>query len=214
MIYEISSKDILRIINGNCVGTGVYGMVYEYDDTTLIKFYYKEFFKFFTSRNINDLDNEVDINLFVENEMLELRDDYVTKLDRLLNVVNSLTKAGCSLIKGIVMYRGYPVGILLNYYKDYSKLEEVFDKLDSQSKLVVMDRIKSILFHLFNCGIFPLDLKESNIMVNFKNLDVQFIDLDGDETRYEDDNYIAEFENIKKNALKSFELMEKRLKVK
>ena len=57
-------------------------------------------------------------------------------------------------------------------------------------------------------------LKESNILVNCETLDVQFIDLDGGETRYEDEDYIKRFDYIKKDAIKSFEIMEQRLKAK
>lgn len=215
MIFELNSDDILKIVtNKNKVGSGVFGMVYEYDDTTLIKFYYKDIFRFFTSKDVDDLNNEVDINLFVEQEMLEMRADYVTKKDKLINIMNCLNKAGCSLIKGVVLYQGYPIGILLNYYRGYSKLEDVFEDFDEKNRLLVMNKIKSILFHLFDCGVYPLDLKESNILVNVENLDVQFIDLDGDETRYGDKTYIDEFNNIKKDAVKAFEIMEQRLKIK
>ena len=215
MIYELNSEDILKIVvDGKCIGSGVYGMIYEYDDTTLIKLYYKDFFKFFTSKNVDDLNQEIDINLFVENEMLEMRDDYVTKRERLINIINCLNKANCSLIKGIVLYRGYPIGIFLNYYKGYFNLGEIFETLDEKSKLFVMNKIKLILFNLFSCGIYPLDLKESNILVNVENLDVQFIDLDGGETRYEDEEYIKRFDYIEKEAVKAFEIMEQRLKVK
>lgn len=212
MICEIKGYELLKIIDNNkLVGRGVYGMVYEYDDNTLIKIYYKDILRFFCSRNIEDLDKEVDINLYVENEMKEMRVDYVTKLDRLNNVVKSLNRADCSLIKGIVLYRGYPIGILLTNYKDYSKLGDSFKVLDTQSKSLIMDKIKLKLSKLFSYGIYPLDLKEDNILVNIDNLDVQFIDLDGGETRYEDSEYIDKFHHIKDNAIMAFDLMEQRL---
>lgn len=215
MICEINGDDLLRIVNNNkCIGSGVYGMVYEYDDTTLIKIYYKDIFNFLTSKNIDDLNKEVDINLYVENEMLEIRSDYVTKLDRLINISNCLNRADCSLIKEIVLYHGYPIGILLNYYKGYVNLGEIFEKIGDQSKLIVINKVKSMLSRLFEYGVYPLDLKESNILVNCETLDVQFIDLDGGETRYEDEDYIKRFDYIKKDAIKSFEIMEQRLKAK
>lgn len=215
MICDINGDDLLRIFNNNkCIGNGVYGMVYEYDDTTLIKIYYKDIFRFFTSKNIDDLNNEVDINLYVESEMLEIRSDYVTKLNRLVNIGNCLNRADCSLMKGIVLYHGYPIGILLNYYKGYVNLGEIFEKLDGQSQLIVINKVKFMLFRLFEYGVYPLDLKESNVLVKPETLDVQFIDLDGLETRYEDEDYIKRFSYIKEDAIKSFEIMEQRLKAK
>lgn len=209
MIYELSDEDILKIVvNGNMIGDGVYGKVYEYDDNTLIKFYYKDILHFFLSKNIDDLNRDIDVNIFVENEMLQLREDYVTKKDRLINIINCLNRVGCSLIKGIVLYRGYPIGVFLNYYKGYVNLDEVLLKLNDKNRLVVMNKVKAFFSRLFDCGIYPLDLKESNILVNVKTLDVQFIDLDGEETRYEVDEY------VKQEAIKSFEIMEQRLKVK
>lgn len=209
MIYELSDEDILKIVdNGNMIGDGVYGKVYEYDANTLIKFYYKDILHFFISKNIDDLNKDIDISIFVENEMLQLREDYITKKDRLISIINCLNRVGCSLIKGIVLYRGYPIGVFLNYYKGYVNLDEALLKLNDKNRLVVMNKVKVFLSSLFDFGIYPLDLKESNILVNVKTLDVQFIDLDGEETRYEVDEY------VKKEAIKSFEIMEQRLKVK
>lgn len=71
-----------------------------------------------------------------------------------------------------------------------------------------------MLFRLFEYGVYPLDLKESNVLVKPETLDVQFIDLDGLETRYEDEDYIERFSYIKEDVIKSFEIMEQRLKAK
>ena len=60
-------------------------------------------------------------------------------------------------------------------------------------------------------NIYPHDLKESNIMINLNNLDIKLIDLDGDETRYEDIEYVLQYPYIKNNCIIRYNEMRKRL---
>ena len=105
---------------------------------------------------------------------------------------------------------------MLSYYKDYCSLKDGFLNLDDKSKKVVFESIKEKLYYLMSCGIYPLDLKEENILINKDSLDVQFIDLDGDETKYDGvfRNYVNMFETLKDEVIKGFELMEERLRTK
>lgn len=45
---------------------------------------------------------------------------------------------------------------------------------------------------LNNLNLYPMDLKEDNILVNPKTLNIAFIDLDDLYTRYEETQYIEE----------------------
>ena len=95
-------------------------------------------------------------------------------------------------------------------------LHNVSFDLDDKSKKVIFESIKEKLYDLMSCGIYPLDLKEENILINKDSLDVQFIDLDGDETKYDGvfRNYVNMFDTLKGEVIKGFELMDERLRTK
>lgn len=93
------------------IGQGTYELVKKIDDNTLLKIYYKKIYNTYKSLNEQTWDKEISNNKEIEEivknqELAELRRKKLLKLHKL------------SLVKGIVLYENYEIGILLNYYKD------------------------------------------------------------------------------------------------
>ncbi|HPE14652.1 MAG TPA: hypothetical protein PLT65_02310 [Bacilli bacterium] len=71
--------------------------------------------------------------------------------------------------------------------------------------------MKQYLDYLISSNIYPQDVKENNILLRKRDLDVKFIDLDDDETRYEQKEYIEKFPHVLRTPLTQFDDMCKRL---
>lgn len=205
-ITEISKEDLMTLLCNKdiTIGQGTYGLLKQIDDNTLIKIYYKKKINTYLSLNEQTLDKEISDNKEIEeltkNQIHdELRSKKLLKLHEL------------SLVKGIVLYEKYEIGVLLNYYKDYEELSKVFGNFLFNERKEILSRIKYELETLMKNNIYPQDLKESNIMISLKDLDIKIIDLDDDETRYEDIDYILQYPHIKNNCINRYNEMKKRL---
>lgn len=89
--------------------------------------------------------------------------------------------------------------------------EPFFLDLHENEQKLILDKSASLLADLYKNGIIPRDIKEDNILVRKNDLDVKLIDLDDNETRYEDQDYLQEYSYIRKDAAEAFEKMKKRL---
>lgn len=213
-ILNISKEDLFHYLtNNNCIGQGCIGRISIYDENTLIKIYYKELIDTYISKDFNYLDEEIDIKISVKEELL---DDNILpnqkEIDDLIQKKYELLYQE-GLLKGLVYYRGILVGILMNYYKDYITLTEIFNTLDSNTKILLLNKAKEKLKHFINNNLYPMDLKEDNILVNPITLDIAFIDLDDSYTRYEEREYIIEHKlfHLENTCVDRYESMEKRL---
>lgn len=213
-IIELKKENLIAFLSDkeNCCGHGSYGILMNYDENTLIKIYYKDIFNTYTTLDDKVLDEEISILLEVEKQMKEIFSDYVGNLQRLKIIYTALkrTKSN-SLIKGIVTYKGYPIGVLLENYKGYLNFADVYRNSDAQAKIKVLKMAKELMVDLINNNIFPTDIKENNILINPNNLDVKLIDLDGKETRIESKTYIKNYPHIKNNCINRFNEMSIRL---
>lgn len=203
---EINKENLMKLLKNKdiTIGQGTYGLVKKIDDNTLLKIYYKKIYNTYKSLNEQTLDKEISNNKeiadFIRNPVHEeLRRKKLLKLYEL------------SLINGIVLYEDYEIGVLLTYYKDYEELTDSFQKLSLNEKKETLSKIKIELENLMKNNIYPHDLKESNIMINLNNLDIKLIDLDGDETRYEDIEYVLQYPYIKNECIIRYTEMKKRL---
>jgi hypothetical protein len=213
-IIEISKEKLIELLsnkNKYC-GYGAYGILVEYDEETLIKIHYKDIFNTYTNLDIKTLVEEINILLEVEKDMTEFDSKFISKLQQLKKIHKALKKTKSNaLIKHIVTCDGYPIGVLLNNYKNYLNLSQVYKNLNNDEKIEVLKRIKELMFDLLENNIFPADIKENNILINPNNLDIKLIDLDGHETRVETKTYIQKYPHIKSYCIKKFEQMSIRL---
>lgn len=214
IIIELTKEEIMSFIidKDNYYGHGSFGIIKKYNDNTLLKLYYKDIIDTYMSLDEMKLDEEIDILLEVQEIMKNSDPNYITKLEDLIKIYNALKKTKSnSLIKGIATYKGYPIGVFLEYYKDYSLFSKVYTKLNNKNKRKILNTVKQLIIDLFNNDIYPTDIKENNILVNPINLDVKLIDLDGRETRIETKEYIINYPYIKRNCINNFNEMISRL---
>ena len=203
---ELKKEQLLRLLfEGNVIGMGTNGIIKQFDPTTLVNTY--------LSKDPNVLDNEIETSKEIQKTILaecrQLFDPSETeKLEQ--KKLQYLYEIG--LVKGIIFYKEYKIGVLLNdYYKEYSELAQIKRNLDFKSLLFVMEIIEGKLEEIMKNGIFPGDLKEDNILVRPYNLDIKFIDLDDSRARYEDIDYILTHSYIKNDCLEAYEKMKKRI---
>ena len=165
-IIELSKEKIIEFLSNKSkyYGRGAYGILVEYDESTLLKIYYKDVFNTYTNLDIKTLDEEINILLEVEKDMTDFNSKFIGKLQQLKTIQKALKKTKSnSLIKHIVTCNGYPIGVLLEKYKNYLKLSQVYKNLNNDEKIEVLRRVKELLFDLLENNIFPADIKENNI---------------------------------------------------
>jgi len=203
MINKSFSKEEIKklLFESEVIGHGTYGLIVKYDEDTLLKIYYKDIFDTFYLKNIE-----------IENEMIQMGLKCKTRLKDMISRIQQLenTKSR-GLIKGIAMYKECMIGVFLERYKNYDTLTNVFSDLQKADQKRVLDVTANLLVDLYKNGVVPVDIKEDNVMVRKKDLDIKLIDLDDNETRYEDKKYLYEHSYIKKDVINSFEKMKDRL---
>lgn len=206
---EITKEQLLTLIFvGNLIGMGTYGIIKQVNSTTLAKIYYKEIINTYLSKDSSKLDEEIEMNKEIQkmiNErenFLELKELEQKKLQYLYEI---------NLVKGILFYKNYKIGVLLNYYKDYSRLTDMVNKLNFDDLYFVVECIKFKLEEMMQNGLFLLDLREDNILVRQRDLDIKFIDLDDSETRFEKEDYVLNHSYIKNDCLEQYKQMRKRI---
>ena len=169
-------QDLFREDN-KPLGKGAFGAVRPLDNITLIKTYLSET----RDRSLDDM-----ISLFKEKkEAQEARliktPDLMTREKRVIRSRKALYKTSKSfgLIRGIAYYDGYAFGTILRWYKNYLTLNRM--NVHNLSK----EQIDKLLFNLdelmqdfYNNYIYPMDIKEGNILFNPNTLDVKMIDLE------------------------------------
>lgn len=193
-ILDISKDDLFHFLtNSDCIGQGCFGILSEYDNNTLIKIYYKELIETYISKDINKLDEEITNKIEIQEELKKLRppspnDKEIEELNKKKNEL--LEQMG--VLKGLVYYRGIEVGTLINYYKGYEELGEIYPKLSCNNQRYLLDKIKNKLTEHIKNNLYLTDLKEDNVLVNPQTLEIAFIDLDDLYTRYEEKEYIIE----------------------
>jgi len=213
-IIEITKEQVIDYLSDkeNIIGQGTYGILYKYNDTTLIKLYYKDYIYAYFTLDSKIFEEEIEGNLTIINSFKKQGIKNIDKLEELKKLHCILQLTDCyNLIKGVVTYKNYPVGVLLEYYKDYQTLKEIFFYLSIKEKTIVLEKIKSLIENLMENNIYLEDIKENNIMVNKNTLDVKLIDLDGEQVRIEEKSYVETHPFIKKECTDKCDKMIKRL---
>lgn len=209
-IINIGAEEIIELIKKaktrNDSFMGSYGLLTEYDSDTLVKLYYKSFFETYTSPDVEIFQNEIATNIEI--------DQFLSR-NRVQEMVNNFERLKYSkqrdLIRAILLYNGYPVAILLKYYKEYIKLTNLVRNLTYEQIEMVLEKSRYQVDDLCSYGVYPIDLKEDNILIREKDLDIKLIDLDDSVTRYEDVSYVEKFPYIKKRVEESFDGMKWRI---
>ena len=213
-IIEITKEEIINYLSNkeNIIGQGSYGILYKYNDTTLIKLYYKEFIDTYFNLDSKTFEKEIEGHLQIIEIFKQYKMEYIDKLDKLKKLHSILQLTDCyDLIKGVVTYKNHPVGVLLEYYKNYKTLGEIYFYLSKKEKIIVLEKVKRLLENLMENNIYYKDVKENNFMVNTETLDVKIIDLDGNEVRIEEKSYVEKHTSVKKECVDYYNYMVRKL---
>ena len=204
---ELSPKQVIDYFKSdNEVGIGRFGILYELDYDTLIKLNYTEYISAFISKKEKDFKREIDTSIELMNYDCDFdRDKRIEELIRRLNNTSSN-----DLIKGIITSRRYRIGFLLTYYRDFNVLGDRIYEYPVQVRKEILKKVREKIFELFSVGIYPLDIKEDNVLLN-ENMDIKIIDLDGYDVRIEDEEYIKTHDYIKRESETRLIEMEYRL---
>ena len=176
-IINIDKKQLIKFLFDSqlIIGMGSNGIVSIFDDQTLIKIHYKDILNSYYSKDFTNVDKEIEEKLKMEREL-----EYfgLNKTNILKQLISHLDKSNSPLIEGVVMYNGYPIGIIMKNYSEYKELNEIFLELNNDEKIIVRDKIEFLLNDLVKNDIYVRDIKFANFVINKGSLDVKIIDLD------------------------------------
>ena len=197
-IINISKEQLINFLVDTTIriGEGSNGIVSIYDNQTLIKIHYKDIINSYYSNDFDSIDEEIEEKLTFENEMKKIG---LGKTNKLKQLINKLDKSDSKLIEGIVMYKEYPIGVLMKYYLGYKSLGYILLNLTDDEKIIVYNKIEMLLHNLIENGIYMSDIKFDNIVIDENTLDVKIIDLDDQETTIRDNVHTKEY-TLKKIA--------------
>ena len=210
---HLSPKKLIELMSNRdrIIGQGTYGIVTPYDNESLIKIYYKLIFDGYYYSDEAKLIDEISIRKTIEQREILTSSDYKDSLDRDNKKLEILESIG--LVKAKVFCNDYFIGVLLNYYLNYNEVTDIFHTLSLNEKKTVLNKIEQYLYFLMSSNIYPRDIKENNILVRKQDLDIKFIDLDDQETRYEEKEYVERFPHIEKQCEEQYVRMYKRLMI-
>ena len=197
-IIDINKEQLINFLVDTSIriGKGSNGIVSIYDNQTLIKIHCKDIINSYYSNDFDSIDEEIEEKLALENEMKKIG---LGKTNKLKQLINKLDKSNSKLIEGIVMYREYPIGVLMKYYSGYKSLGDVLLNLTDDEKIIVYNKIEMLLYNLVESGIYMSDIKFDNIVIDENTLDVKIIDLDDQETTIRENVHAKEY-TLKKIA--------------
>ena len=204
---ELSKQELFELLdNEKAFAQGQYGILTQRGNS-LYKIHYKNLIETYLSKDIDKLDLEIDNYLSLPKDLFDKL--YNSKLR--INEFNRLELTRLKgTIKNVLSYKGVYVGVEIPYLNDYITLAEARKYLDNNSLNVCLIKVLELIQDLFKMEIVPQDIKEDNIMVNLKNLDVKIIDLDGVETTFGSPNYIKKHPIFKKCVMNRYIEMQKR----
>ena len=203
-IINLSKKELLNLLfDPNRDFKGCYGIL-NVKGNHIYKINYSNLIRTYISHNDNCLDEEIDRLLYDENGIITDIYNSKNKLKEFKKLENTLSS---DLINGVLSYRNVYVGTKMKYYKDYIKLDKAKNILNKSDFIKCLEKSLLLIKSLLENEIMPLDIKESNILINPKTLDVVLIDLDDNQTIYNcsDNSYYEEIKNNYYNMCKRLE---------
>lgn len=204
-----NKRDLKNLIisNDSSKLKGAYGSLYHYEDDYLIKAYI-DYFKRESYKTIIKYLDDLRKGSLVTSSIYDDPYSYEENIYKIMNRL-SYTKYSYDLIQGVAFYYEYCFGAILRYYKDYVTLDnELVKSLSKKDLIELFHNIEVNLNNMMDNYIYPVDIKEDNIMFD-KNLNVKLIDLD-DPCTYYCDGYQEDKKNMCNYSFK--EVKEKILK--
>ena len=204
-----NKRELKKFLKDNKpLGEGTFGLVYNFNDDCLIKAYVDEEKR----KNYKEIYRDINESKIQEEYYMRLGDPIYTSRDRDLRRVMdrlSYTKYSYDLVQGLAYYYEYCFGSILKYYNNYTVLDDgIVSELPMDALNLLFHNIDIALEDLINNHIYPIDLKEDNIMYD-DNMNIKLIDLDDCLTAYANsysDYYerecLSSAKNVKKEILR------------
>lgn len=202
-VKELSKERLFELLTTEkYFAKGQFGILTIHRDS-LYKIHYKTLIDTFLSKDINHLDNEID--LLCVSSLIYRATLSKEKFER----IERTSSRG--LITNVLAYRGIIVGIEMTYLKGYITLTKAKNLLDKEALTKVLCIVWTMINELLNNDIVPYDIKEDNVMINMNSLEVKLIDLDDAETKYGYLGYVKNYPYNRRRVTTNFIKMCKRL---
>lgn len=191
---EITDNELLAYLklSEDTELSGSYGKIITLNNNELLKIYYRLFKQNFNTCTSQDLKKDLEqIKNFSTNGTMSYK-KLLADPERIKTLIEKLNETSQKdLIKDYIIYEELVIALILTNYKDYETYEELIinNKLTRNEHKYILEQIKEKVYELINTRLYPLDLKEDNIMVHKQTLDVKLIDLDDLGTIFLDSNH-------------------------
>lgn len=184
-LYNFTKSEVVDILNGKTLEDHYRKMSYFFGEENALGFYYKEFISL-KENAFKDIDELINFkkqswssNEYTwEHYLLLPKIALINRLEEL----KGLTKLNESPIKGLALYQGYPVGVLVPrllayYYKSLNKIK--MDELLLKDRKIIFEKVTIWVEELIKRGVYPINIYGGNIIVDtVPDLDVVLDGLD------------------------------------
>lgn len=191
---EITDNELLAYLklSEDTELSGSYGRIITLSNSEILKIYYRLFKQDFNSCTAQDLKKDLEqIKKFSTNGVMSYK-KFLADPERIKILIEKLNETSQKdLIKNYIVYEELVIALILTNYKDYETYEDLIinNNLTRNEHKYILEQIKEKVYELINTRLYPLDLKEDNIMVNRQTLDIKLIDLDDLGTIFLENNY-------------------------
>lgn len=173
-IVNLSKEEIINLLlkKNEIVNFGIYGFMLNYEND-YIKLFHKKLSNTFPNPTPNNLDKEIKLLQTIEtltaSNYLQSTKEKITALQN-----TSLN----DLIKAIVTYNNYPIGVIFTKYQNYIPLIDVKNNLTIEEKITILTKIKKTLKELQDNNIYITTLNDTNFIIRTKDKDIKLVNID------------------------------------
>ena len=185
---HLTQDELLEIIaNGNIVGQGTMGILYEMGDGELFKFNYKDFIdefevkgnKFNLRHFKGNLSSCIKDRKMIDNIVYRGGEKTIVKYTRKMADRQPQMKYN-QLPRGVVYVDGYPVGFVLKRHYDMVNLYEhiMSTGLTEREAERVSESLTLAIRELADNNIYHFDLTTRNVLYNPSTMDTKIVDFE------------------------------------
>lgn len=204
-IIELSKEEVISLFlqKNKIVNFGIYGYMLPYQNN-YIKLFHKKLPNTFVTPTSTNLDREIKLLQTIET----ITDSHPLKKikEKMIALQNTSSN---NLIKAIITYNNYPIGVLLTKYQDYTPLLNIKNTLTNEEKITILKKIKDLLEELQNNNIYITNFNETNIIIRKSDHDIKIVNLDTSTTKVKSPEYKSNLDLIKKTIYQKYNILTK-----
>ena len=136
--------------------------------------------------------------------------DELYRKEKYIDEIINYSIDDCVLPKGKIYYKNKFIGIIMDYYKEYTDFYKLINKdINVDKKILLLTKFDNALKSMHNNNLIHGDIHPGNILTNFK--EIELIDLDESYFNYQKDNNEIKFDilnsiNVMLSVLYNFDL--------